>query len=188
MRLFALALSLFSLPGCIGSMAILGLDPTAGDDDDDSDNPLVLDFSSYEGTEYLNIAWADEQHDQGYVDCIEDGPWDASGADTTQSDANLCPSCTYVWTISLDPSPEVESCLAGTGNPAEPLSRRLGFQIQDDTNFLVFRNKGSVNNALSSIGIGAFDGSDFTWSGAADFRSQSEDGRYEYYFSGEGGF
>ncbi len=173
--------------GCPGTMTIWGLNGMGGDDDDSSDD-LVLDFGQYEGVEYLNIDWAEEQEALGATDCVEGGAWAVSGEETTTDDQNLCTACTHIWRITLEPDDEVAECLDGTGITAQVLVRRTGIVVLNEQDFTVWRNTGSENANLNQVGVGAFSGADFTWSGRDGFQSEASDQRFYYYFSGEGAF
>ena len=193
-----LALSTLLLAGCNGTLTLFGIDGFSDDDDDDNPN---LDFSVYDGTEWLNIDWSDEEEENGAVDCRAE--WTAEGTETTEADQDLCPVCDHIWTITLEfeqapPDTPDRDCLAqGTGvTPPDSYTRRFGLRFLSGNSFVHYRNEFRAANPLGEspgddlvrVGPGEFIGNEFTWSGFNDDRISSPDGRYEFYFSGSGAF
>ncbi len=192
-----LALSLGALSACPGNLEIcidvdvdgncIVLGQSGGDDDDDID-PGAIDFSVYDGIEYLNIDWDQQLEEQGRNDC--NGPWTATGENTTADDGNLCPDCDHIWSIELVAQSTAESCITGTGLTFfEDYIRKMGIRFLSNTDFAVYRNSESANNVLNEVGIGAIQpGNQFTWSGIDQWEIDIDNGGYNYYFSGEGAF
>ncbi len=187
------------LGGCPGSLLICGENwPECtdgfgiGDDDDLSGDP---DFSNFDGTEYLNIDWDAEAEADGQFDC--EAEFRAQGPRTLVDDQNLCPTCDEIWTVTLVAEDGVEECLSqGTAIDA-PASyeRKVGLRLEEGVAFTVFRTAfsiqdplgGSENDPLIEAGVGAFQGTEYTWSGIAD-PVENENRRFAFYFSGEGDF
>ena len=190
-QLLLLAAVALGLSGCVGNLSIWGVNvplpdgPGTGDDDD---GPPDLDFSQYDGVEYLNISWSQQALEQGHVNCAEE--YAAFGANTTNDDFNLCPECDEVWTITLvAESPGLPCISDGTDLPFEPTYvRKVGIDFSNSTDFVFHRNRQDADLALEAEGIGAMDGAGFTWSGIGGYIDPNPDLGYDFFFSGEGGF
>ncbi len=189
-RLLPLAAFVALLPGCTGTLNIwtVNVDPLGGSgDDDDDDRDPQLDFSNYDGTEYINIDWDQEQAPAGVEDCAEE--YEAFGANTTLDDSNLCPLCDHIWAVTLVAADPDLECLDGTGLQArETYIRRVGIEFIDDITFRYWRNRGDSDLALDPHGIGAFNGVEFTWSGIDEYAEEYPDAGITLFFSGEGEF
>ncbi len=163
-----------------------------GDDDDiadDDDTAPVIDFSTFEGFEFINIDWDQQTRPGGVDDCIEDDGWEVYGAETTVDDQSRCPACDHIWTLTHTRSVGLVDCLDQTGlTPDTNFQRKLGFAFDGDQDFAVWRNFEDPANSMQQIGVGALrEDATFTWSGGADYRF-SEQPNLDYYFSGEGEF
>ena len=193
-----LAVALVLLGGCPGTLEIWGVNVPIPDGTGDDDDTADLDFSNYDGTEILNIDWSPEEEADGHFDCR--ARWRAQGANTTASDLNLCPDCVdgdQVWEVNLIAQPGAEECLnQGTGiDVPGQYARKLAFGLGDGVAFLVYRTAfsvqeplgDSVNDPLAEAGVGAFLGTEFTWSGDST-PMVNEQLRYSFFFSGEGQF
>ena len=177
---------LLSLGGCVGVVEIWGVNrPLSSDDDDDDDVPDI-DFSSYSGAEFLNIRWNPEQADAGYFDCQEE--YAATGSEVDAGDQ--CPSCDVVWSVTLEVLDPDEHCLGqGTTLDVPPSYERfIGMDFHQQGEFSFFRSTPDSGNGLVERGEGAFDGTDFTWSGVGDREQDFSANGFTLYFSGEGGF
>ena len=172
--------------GCPGRLEFWMLGSSIGDDDD---NGLQLDYSSFEGVEFVNIDWDQEAWPQGVDDCEAD--WHALGVDSTSDDQDLCPNCDQIWSVQLTALSGADSCLQGTALP-EPadITVRVGFEFLDALPhlFTVWRAVGDA--PLVSVGVGAIDEAraEFTWSGQDSYRNDGEIIGYEWFLSGEGSF
>ena len=76
-----LLLGVVPLYSCHGTLEIWQLGETLGDDDDE---PPQLDYSAFEGMEFINVDWDQEAWPQGVDDCQAD--WFALGSETTAVD------------------------------------------------------------------------------------------------------
>jgi len=181
-----LLLLVLTLVGCHGTLELWQLGAPLGDDDD---GPPPLDYSTFEGVEFVNIDWDQEAWPQGVDDCRAD--WHALGSETTASDQALCPACAYIWTVQLSYLGTDDVCLQGTALP-EPLdgSVLLGFEFLEElpSFFTVWRSSG--DGEMAEVGVGAIDTdrSEFTWSGQESYRNDGEIIGYDWFFSGEGSF
>lgn len=198
-RLAALALAAAMLllgPGCHGTLEIWGVNvPIPGGGGGDDDDAAVFDWSNYDGTEILNIDWTPEEEADGHFDCLAE--WRAQGPETSGSDSNLCPECEFVWQVSLVAQPGADECLQqGTGIAApNQYTRKVGLLRGDGVEFTVFRTSYSVgsplgnseNDPLQDAGVGAFQGTEYTWSGQDSPVSNDQLG-YSFFYSGEGQF
>ena len=197
--LFLLSGVLLVAPGCPGSLLICGVNwdecsdsfGGTGDDDDDVDR----DFSNYDGVEYLNIVWDAEAIADGQFNC--EAEFRAQGPRTLLDDQNLCPQCDQIWTVTLVADDDVSSCLGqGTGIDA-PASyqRKVGLRMDDGVEFSVYRTSFSVqrplgeseNEPLTAAGVGAFQGTEYTWSGI-NSALENESRGFVFFYSGEGSF
>ena len=177
------------LAGCTGSMSIWGVNvPLPGDDDDDDSGPPQLDYSSYDGSEWIAIDWSQQMEEQGRTDCSE--LFDAFGTNTTLDDGNLCDDCDEVWTITLVADDDDLPCVSGgTGLQVEDTYvRKVGIKFHDDIDFDYYRNRGNENEVLTQHGIGALDGVDYTWSGLDGYVEEYPQSGFDLYFKGEGSF
>ncbi len=199
MRRFALlctvAIATLFTAGCPGTLEIWGvnvpIDGSSGDDDDTGS----IDWANYDGTELLNIDWSPEEEADGHFDCLAE--WRAQGAETTLDDDNLCPECDHIWETNMVAQPGAEECLQqGTGiDVPGSYVRKVGFELSDGVDFIVWRTTFSVqeplgssaNEPLAEAGIGAFQGTEYTWSGL-DTPMDNDQLGYEFFFSGEGQF
>jgi len=184
--LLAAALGAFLLPGCVGTLDIWTLDILIPGQGDDDDGPPALDFSVFDGVEFINIDWDQEQKAQGLQDCA--GEWSADGDNTTLDDDNLCEACTHVWTLTLRAEDSAYECLDNTNITVnDPYIRKIGFEFLDDQDFIVWRNFSDPDLPMEPVGEGAIKGTDFTWSGLAEeYREAGQN--FEFFFSGEGSF
>jgi hypothetical protein len=181
-----LALGAALLAGCSGTLEIWMLGNPIGDDDD---NGLQLDYSTFEGTEFVNIDWDQEAWPQGIEDCQAD--WHALGADSTADNQDLCPSCDLIWSTQLTSLAGADNCLQGTALPAPAdLTVRMGFEFLEALPhfFTVWRSVG--DSPMVAVGVGAIDEAraKFTWSGQESYRNDGEIIGYEWFRSGEGSF
>lgn len=177
------------MTGCAGLLDIWGVNhplPGADDDDDDDDNGANFDFSQYEGTELINIDWSQQLEETGEQDCFE--VFDAFGGASTVDDADLCPACDHIWTITLAARDDDLPCLEGTDlDVTATYIRRVGIEFGEGIEFNYWRNRDS-DLSLDAHGIGAFQGVEFTWSGIDGFAEEHPDLGYTLFFSGEGEF
>ena len=188
LSLLLLAVALL-LSGCTGTMSIWGVNVLLpGDDDDDDSGPPQLDFSSYDGTEWIAIDWSQQMEEQGRTDCSE--MFDAFGTNTTVDDSNLCDACDEVWTITLVADDNDLPCLSGgTGlQVEETYVRKVGIEFLNDIDFDYYRNRGDADLPLEQHGIGAFLGVEYTWSGLNGFVEEYPQAGFDLYFEGEGSF
>ncbi len=181
-----LLLLVLTLSGCHGTLELWRLGDPPGDDDD---GPPPLDYSTFEGVEFVNIDWDQEAWPQGVDDCRAD--WHALGNETTTSDLGLCPSCAHIWVVQLSYVGTEVNCLQGTGLPLPTdATLRLGFEFfeQPPSFFTVWRSVG--DGEMVEVGIGAIDTdrSEFTWSGQESYRNDGEIIGYDWFLSGEGSF
>ena len=205
LALFLLCSAFVFTTGCPGSLLICGVnwdecgDGFGGNGDDDDD--VVRDYSNYDGVEYLNIDWDPEAEADGQDDCLAE--FRAQGPRTFIDDQNLCPQCDEIWTVTLvaetNPNAEtnVEDCLGqGTGIEApSSYERKIGFRMEDGVSFSVFRTDFSLqrplgeseNDPLTSAGVGAFQGSEYTWSGI-ESPVENDNRGFVFFFTGEGSF
>ena len=190
--LVAVAAASLLLAGCTGMLSIWGVNvplPDGPGDDDDS-GPPQLDFSSYDGSEWIAIDWSQQMEEQGRTDCSE--LFDAFGTNTTVDDSNLCPVqvCDEVWTITLVAADDELSCLrGGTGlQVEETYVRKVGIDFDGSIDFDYYRNRGDADTALTQHGIGAMDGVEYTWSGLDGFVEEYPQAGFDLYFKGEGSF
>lgn len=186
-----LLLSGLLLTGCTGSLSIWGVNvpiPGGPGDDDDSTGSPDLDFSQYDGIEYINLDWTQDAEEEGHYDCQEE--FDAFGANSTIDDSNLCPQCDEVWTITLVAQDSDLTCLRqGSGIDTPPsYVRRIGIEFSGAIDFEVWRNTEDEDFALAPVGVGAFQGIEHTWSGIDGFQIEVPGRGFSYYLSGEGGF
>ncbi len=183
------AVPLLLLTGCVGTLDIWGINveiPGEGDDDDAAPD---IDFSSYEGFEFINIDWDQQRRPGGVEDCIEDDGWDVRGDETTVDDQTRCPDCDHIWTLTYLATSGLDDCLASTGLPADTgFVRKLGFEFQDEQAFRVWRNMEDPDRPLVTVGEGALrEDATYTWGGSSSYRFDDQ-ADYDYYFSGEGAF
>ena len=185
------------LTGCIGTLYIGAQDDDdSAADDDDASGP-DLDFGTYTGFEFINIDWDQETGPVGVQDCIGEAGWDVTGTETTADDQETrCPACDHIWTLSYSlpaptnpPTIPLAECLESTGlPPLETFERKLGFEFDNDQDFVVWRNFDDPDTVMKEVGEGALDeDATHTWSGVGRHRFD-EQPSLEYYFSGEGGF
>jgi hypothetical protein len=184
-----LAMPLLILAGCVGNLDIWGINvdiPGEGDDDDAAPD---IDFTSYDGFEFINIDWDQQRRPGGVEDCIEDDGWNVHGDETTVDDQSRCPACDHIWTLTYIATSGLGDCLASTGLSADTaFQRKLGFEFQDAQGFRVWRNFEDPDVPLQLIGEGALqDDASHTWSGSNGYRL-GDAAAYDYYFSGEGAF
>ena len=186
-----LLLPVLLLTGCVGDLDIWGINvdiPGQGDDDDAAPD---IDFTAYDGFEFINVDWDQQRRPGGVEDCIEEEGWDVNGSETTVDDASRCPDCDVIWTLTYIATPGLSDCLRSTGLPADSgFRRKLGFEFDDgsDTLFTVWRNTEDQDNDLEAVGEGAIrEDATFTWSGSGNYRFGAQ-GPYDYYVSGEGAF
>jgi hypothetical protein len=185
----AAAFALLGLSACPGTLEIWGINvPLPDDDSVGDDDDATADWSLYDGVEFIHVDWHPQYNEDGYVDCA--GEWTAAGDETTGDDANLCPDCDFVWTITLDAEPEAYDCLnQGTGMDVQDgYVRKVGIEFLDaeKQDFRYYRNRENQDLPLAPVGIGAVNGTEFTWSGVDGFSSETD--RYVWYFAGEGEF
>ena len=181
-----LLLLVLTLVGCHGTLELWQLGAPLGDDDD---GPPPLDYSTFEGVEFVNIDWDQEAWPQGVDDCRAD--WHALGNETTMSDQGLCLGCAHIWVVELSYVGTEEDCLQGTALPMpSDASLRLGFEFLEEVPsfFTVWRSVG--DGEMVEVGIGAIDvdRSEFTWSGQESYRNDGEIIGYDWFLSGEGSF
>ncbi|MEE2828673.1 MAG: hypothetical protein VX498_05770 [Myxococcota bacterium] len=181
---------LLSTAGCEGSLGIWGVNvPLPGaDDDDDDGTPSGLDLSTFGGLEYLNIRWNPEQAEQGSVDCAEE--FLSSGELSTDADQERCPSCDAIWTVELELDDDDRPCTGqGTGLDVPSFTtRQVGMEFTAGGGFLLYRGASEDSEELDPMGVGAFDGVHFTWSGVGDWEQEHPDAGFTLFFSGEGDF
>ena len=174
------------LAGCPGTLELWQLGGPLADDDDGAPQ---LDYSSFEGAEFINIDWDQEAWPQGVDDC--QAGWHALGSESTAADQALCPVCAHIWTVQLTYLGAADACLQGTAlaAPADD-TVRFGFEFLGDESafFTVWRSV--VGGAMVESGIGAIDEAraEFTWSGQESYRNDGEIIGYEWFLSGEGSF
>ena len=181
-----LLLSALVLSGCHGTLELWQLGALSVDDDD---GPPPLDYSAFEGVEFVNIDWDQEAWPQGVDDCRAD--WHALGNETTGSDQELCPSCAHIWTVQLSYLGTEEDCLQGTALPLpSDISLHFGFEFLAELPSLFTVWRGTGDGAMIEVGIGAIDAdrSEFTWSGQESYRNDGEIIGYEWFLSGAGSF
>jgi len=189
LRLLVLGLLMCGLVGCPGALNIdLGMDSGVSDDDDAG---LDIDFSSLAGVEFLNIEWDQSELPAGVENCS--GQWLVAGAETTGDDSELCPSCDYIWQVTLTAKPDAQACLVGTELEVEDdYVRKVGiaFDEASDTLFRLYRNIDSVEEPLLYVGFGAVNPEDaaFSWSGSDVYAPEGMFGAYVHHYSGEGVF
>ncbi len=184
-----LAAPLLLLSGCVGTLDIWGINVDIPGQDDDDDAAPNIDFTTYDGFEFINIDWDQQRRPGGVEDCIGDDGWDVNGDETTADDQSRCPECTHIWTLTYIRTSGLEDCLESTGLLAETgFQRKLGFEFEGEQAFHVWRNFEDPATALELVGEGALrENATYTWGGGGDFRFGSQ-GPFEYYFSGEGAF
>ena len=180
---------LLSLGGCVGTVSIGGGpgddDDTTVDDDDDDDVP-DLDFSVYEGDEYLNIRWDPEQAPTGHVDCQERFAATGEMAEPGWE----CESCDVVWAVTLESFDPEQACL-GQGTSLEVPSTYqiyVGMDFREDGEFFLYRSALSSDDELTRRGVGAFNNIDFSWSGVGGWEEKVPANAFTLFYSGEGGF
>ena len=182
----ALWILLLSLSGCVGELWIWGVNHPLSDDDDDDDDVPDIDFSSYDGEEFLNIRWDPEQAAAGYFHCQE--AYVVTGIEV--QDEVECPACDVAWLVTLDLVDLEELCL-GQGTALDvPASydRYLGMEFHREGEFSLYRSTADSGNELHQVGVGAFDGTGFTWSGVGDWELDFPSNGFTLYYSGEGSF
>ncbi len=190
-RHIAMFVAALALSGCSGVLNIWGVNvpiPGGPGDDDDSTGAPELDFSQYDGIEYINLDWTQDAEEEGHFDCQE--PFDAFGANSTLDDGNLCPQCDEIWTITLVAQDDDQSCLRQGSGFDVPGSyvRRIGIEFVNAIDFVVWRNSEDEDFALNEVGIGAFLGVEHTWSGVDGYQSEVPARGYSWFLSGEGEF
>jgi len=181
-----LLLGVVPLYSCHGTLEIWQLGETLGDDDDE---PPQLDYSAFEGMEFINVDWDQEAWPQGVDDCQAD--WFALGSETTAVDQALCPDCAHIWTVELSYLGSSDDCLQGTALPApEDMDVRLGFQFLPELTSLFTVWRSMDGGEMEEVGLGAIDEAraEFTWSGQQNYRNDGEIIGYEWFLSGEGSF
>jgi hypothetical protein len=181
--------------GCPGTLEIWGVNVPIPDGTGDDDDTASIVWDNYDGTEILNIDWSPEEEADGHFDCLAE--WRAQGAETTLDDDNLCTACDHIWEINMVAQPGADECLQqGTGiDVPGSYVRKVGFELSESIDFLVWRTAFSVqaplgssqNEPLAEAGIGAFQGTEYTWSGL-DTPMDNDQLGYEFFFSGEGQF
>jgi hypothetical protein len=171
--------------GCPGTLYIWGVTPAIPSDDDDDGPPPNIDFSEYEGAEYLNIRWDAEQAEAGLSDCWE--PFDVSGE--LLDDPKGCPSCDVVWAVSIEIRDTSEPCLQGTNLDLVPeYDRYLGMDFHRNEEFTLYRSTADSGEELLELGVGAFNGLEFTWSGIDGWEEHFPLAGFTLFYSGEGDF
>lgn len=194
----ALAAAMLMLgSGCPGTLEIWGVNvPIPGSGGGDDDDTADLNFDNFDGTEFLNIKWTPEEIADGHFDCAAE--WRSQGPNSTLDDQNLCPECSEIWQVNLVAQPDAEECLNQGTDIDVPgqYTRKVGFALEvGSVSFDVFRTQFSVdsplgdseNDTLIAAGIGAFNGTEYTWSGT-DSPVVNEQLGYSFFFSGEGEF
>jgi hypothetical protein len=174
------------LGGCVGTLDIWGVNlPIPGDDDDDG-APPDIDFSEYDGAEYLNIRWDPGQAEAGFTDCQE--PFDVSGE--LLEETKGCPSCDVVWAVSIELRDAAEPCLSqGTDLDLAPeYDRYLGMDFHRNNEFTLYRSTADSDEELLQLGEGAFNGLEFTWSGIGSWEQHFPGTGFTLFYSGEGDF
>lgn len=181
--------------GCPGTLEIWGVNVPIPDGTGDDDDTASIVWDNYDGIEILNIDWSPEEEADGHFDCLAE--WRAQGPETTLDDDNLCTACDHIWEISMIAQPGAEECLQqGTGiDVPGSYVRKVGFELSDSVDFLVWRTTFAVqeplgsspNEPLAEAGIGAFQGTEYTWSGI-DTPMENDQLGYSFFFSGEGQF
>lgn len=177
---------MLSASGCVGTMDIWGVNLPIPSDDDDDGTPPDIDFSEYEGAEYLNIRWDPEQAEAGLSDCEE--PFDVSGE--LLEDHEGCPSCDVVWAVSIEIRNASEPCLSqGTDLDLDPeYDRYLGMDFHQNDEFTLYRSTANSGDELVDLGVGAFAGLEFTWSGVGGAEQHFPGAGFTLFYSGEGDF
>jgi hypothetical protein len=175
--------SLLLLAGCHGQMTIDGLPGSA---DGTGDGPPGIDYGSFDGVDITSVDWGQAGKAQGREDC--EAIWDAVAAETTDDDHDLCPVCDHVWSVNLRAQADAQACLADTElEYREAAVVRVGFEFTQGVGFMVWRTLDDADGPLVEVGVGALDGTEFTWSGRADHQDSSLLG-YSWFHSGEGEF
>ena len=181
-----LLIFLLGLGGCVGTLEIWGVNrPLSSDDDDDDDVPDI-DFSDYNGDEFLNVRWDKEQAQAGYFDCQE-----AFAVTGTEEDVGSeCPFCDVVWAVTLDLIDLSAPCLSqGTDLDVAPsYNRIIGMEFHREGPFSFYRSTADSGSELGQVGVGAFNGTDFTWSGVGDWEEPFSASGFTLFYSGEGSF
>jgi hypothetical protein len=179
----ALLAILLSLPlvACAGSGTLGGGD-TKVDDDDDGPH----------GGGQGNIDWDQKTAPLGTSDCREG--FQVSGEETTEEDGALCPECDVIWTVtleadsSLNDPPDLD-CLAESTGLVFPdvFQRRVGMTFSE-VYFTYYQHLDPDDEPLGAAGVGAFLGTEFTWSGRRDHSVEDSDGFFTSYHAGSGAF
>jgi hypothetical protein len=178
------------LAGCTGSLSIWGVNvPLPGDEgDDDDSSPPQLDFSEYDGSEWITIDWSQQMEEQGRVDCVE--LYRVFGDNSTVDDFNLCDDCDEIWNVTLAADDNDLPCLTGGTGLDVPATynRKVGIDFDNSMDFDYYRNLDDQDDVLEQIGIGAIDGVEYTWSGLDGFIEEHPQVGFDVYFKGEGSF